>query len=127
DAMLPCYRKARRFTRRGGPPNLHGSVRSACYTNVSLSILRGCLLVNRPAQGRTSNTEEDLFRWTARGKSMSRNIVVLGAGMVGVSVAWHLIRRGHRVTLVDRREPGRETSFGNAGVIQREAVRPYGF
>lgn len=58
---------------------------------------------------------------------MSRNIVVLGAGMVGVSVAWHLIRRGHGVTLVDRREPGRETSFGNAGVIQREAVRPYGF
>ena len=58
---------------------------------------------------------------------MSRNILVLGAGMVGVSVAWHLARRGHRVTLVDRREPGRETSFGNAGIIQREAVRPYAF
>lgn len=58
---------------------------------------------------------------------MSREIVVLGAGMVGVSVAWHLLDRGHRVTLVDRREPGRETSFGNAGIIQREAVRPYAF
>ena len=58
---------------------------------------------------------------------MSRNIIVLGAGMVGVSVAWHLVRRGHAVTLVDRREPGRETSFGNAGIIQREAVRPYAF
>ncbi|CEA06023.1 FAD dependent oxidoreductase [Pseudomonas saudimassiliensis] len=58
---------------------------------------------------------------------MSRNIVVLGAGMVGVSIAWHLVRRGHTVTLVDRREPGRETSFGNAGIIQREAVRPYAF
>ncbi|WP_150301267.1 NAD(P)/FAD-dependent oxidoreductase [Pseudomonas profundi] len=58
---------------------------------------------------------------------MSRNIIVLGAGMVGVSVAWHLVRRGHCVTLVDRREPGRETSFGNAGIIQREAVRPYAF
>ena len=58
---------------------------------------------------------------------MTRNILVLGAGMVGVSVAWHLARRGHRVTLVDRREPGRETSFGNAGIIQREAVRPYAF
>ena len=58
---------------------------------------------------------------------MSRNIIVLGAGMVGVSVAWHLVRRGHSVTLVDRREPGRETSFGNAGIIQREAVRPYAF
>ncbi|MBE0488179.1 MAG: FAD-binding oxidoreductase [Halomonas sp.] len=58
---------------------------------------------------------------------MSRNIIVLGAGIVGVSVAWHLARRGHDVTLVDRREPGRETSFGNAGIIQREAVRPYAF
>ena len=58
---------------------------------------------------------------------MSRNIIVLGAGIVGVSVAWHLARRGHAVTLVDRREPGRETSFGNAGIIQREAVRPYAF
>lgn len=58
---------------------------------------------------------------------MSREILVLGAGMVGVSVAWHLQQRGHQVTLVDRREPGRETSFGNAGLIQREAVRPYAF
>ncbi|WP_133490410.1 FAD-binding oxidoreductase [Alcanivorax sp. 24] len=58
---------------------------------------------------------------------MSRDILVLGAGMVGVSVAWHLLERGHQVTLVDRNQPGRETSFGNAGIIQREAVRPYRF
>ncbi|MDR5865916.1 NAD(P)/FAD-dependent oxidoreductase [Halomonas koreensis] len=58
---------------------------------------------------------------------MARQIIVLGAGMVGVSVAWHLVRQGHSVTLVDRRAPGRETSFGNAGIIQREAVRPYAF
>lgn len=58
---------------------------------------------------------------------MSDKIVVVGAGMVGVSIAWHLRQKGHRVTLVDRREPGRETSYGNAGIIQREAVRPYPF
>lgn len=58
---------------------------------------------------------------------MAREIAVVGAGMVGVSVAWHLARRGHSVLLIDRREPGRETSFGNAGIIQREAVRPYAF
>ncbi|MCC5903948.1 MAG: FAD-binding oxidoreductase [Halomonas sp.] len=58
---------------------------------------------------------------------MARQTVVLGAGMVGVSIAWHLQRRGHQVTLIDRREPGRETSFGNAGIIQREAVKPYPF
>ena len=55
------------------------------------------------------------------------SIVVLGAGMIGVSVAWHLARRGHQVTLVDRRSPGQETSFGNAGLIQREAIEPHPF
>ncbi|MCA1773088.1 MAG: FAD-binding oxidoreductase [Halomonas sp.] len=58
---------------------------------------------------------------------MSRHAVVLGAGMVGVSIAWHLQQRGIQVTLMDRRQPGQETSFGNAGIIQREAVRPYPF
>src|SRR5690625_3351638 len=47
--------------------------------------------------------------------------------MVGVGIAWHLRARGHDVTLVDRRAPGRETSYGNAGLIQREAVQPHPF
>lgn len=59
--------------------------------------------------------------------SAKRSVLVLGAGMVGTCTAVHLALRGHRVTLVDRREPGRETSYGNAGIIQREAVEPYPF
>lgn len=53
--------------------------------------------------------------------------IVLGAGIVGVCVAIHLQRRGRNVVLVDRREPGRETSYGNAGIIQKEGVRPRAF
>lgn len=53
--------------------------------------------------------------------------VVLGAGMVGLGTALALQQRGHAVTLVDRKPPGRETSYGNAGIIQREAVEPYAF
>ncbi|WP_353474766.1 FAD-dependent oxidoreductase [Salipiger sp. H15] len=53
-------------------------------------------------------------------------ILVLGAGMVGVSTALALQARGHTVSLVDRTAPGRETSFGNAGIIQAEAAEPYG-
>lgn len=52
-------------------------------------------------------------------------ILVLGAGMVGVSTALALQARGHSVQLLDRGAPGRETSFGNAGVIQTEAAEPY--
>ena len=58
---------------------------------------------------------------------MSTSILVLGAGMVGTCTALHLQQRGFEVTLVDRRAPGLETSFGNAGLIQREAVQPYAF
>jgi D-amino-acid dehydrogenase len=55
------------------------------------------------------------------------DVIVLGAGIVGVCVAIHLQRRGRDVVLVDRRAPGRETSYGNSGIIQREGVRPRAF
>jgi D-amino-acid dehydrogenase len=55
------------------------------------------------------------------------DVIVLGAGMIGVCVAIHLQQRGRSVILVDRRAPGRETSYGNAGIIQREGVRPRAF
>jgi D-amino-acid dehydrogenase len=58
---------------------------------------------------------------------MTSSILVLGAGMVGTCTALHLQQRGFDVTLVDRRAPGQETSMGNAGLIQREAVEPYAF
>src|ERR1044071_6897345 len=58
---------------------------------------------------------------------MRSDTVVLGAGIVGICVALHLQKRGRGVVLVDRRGAAEETSFGNAGLIQREGVYPYGF
>jgi len=58
---------------------------------------------------------------------MAADVIVLGAGIIGVSVAVQLARRGKSVVLLDRRGPGEETSFGNAGLIQREGVVPYSF
>jgi len=55
---------------------------------------------------------------------VSRTAIVLGAGMVGVSCALSLQKRGFAVTLIDRREPGSETSYGNAGVISRASILP---
>jgi D-amino-acid dehydrogenase len=46
---------------------------------------------------------------------------------VGVSVALHLRRRGWDVVLIDRQGPGEGASFGNGGLIQREAVYPHPF
>ena len=58
---------------------------------------------------------------------MRHDAIVLGAGIVGICVALHLQKRGRSVALVDRRGAAEETSFGNAGLIQREGVYPYGF
>ena len=56
------------------------------------------------------------------------DVLVLGAGMVGVGAALHLQQRGRDVILVDRHEfAGEETSFGNAGMIECASVFPYMF
>lgn len=51
-------------------------------------------------------------------------IAVIGAGIVGTSCAFFLQRDGHQVTLVDPREPGTGTSFGNAGIISLYSIAP---
>lgn len=53
-----------------------------------------------------------------------KSAVVLGAGMVGVCTALHLQKSGCQVILVDRKMPGMETSYGNAGLINRGSVFP---
>jgi D-amino-acid dehydrogenase len=55
------------------------------------------------------------------------DVLVLGAGIVGTAVALHLARRGLAVALVDRRGPGEETSYGNAGVIEGNTLLPHPF
>jgi D-amino-acid dehydrogenase len=62
----------------------------------------------------------------AKGRSMGKSILVIGAGITGVSSAEWLRRDGWDVTLVDRIEPGSrdQTSYGNAGLIARTAIIP---
>ena len=62
---------------------------------------------------------------TRKTDNMKHDTLVLGAGMVGVGCALHLQAQGQSVALIDRRAPGLETSYGNAGIIQREAIAPY--
>ena len=53
--------------------------------------------------------------------------MVLGAGVVGVSIALHLARRGLSVALVDRAGVGEQTSYGNAGIIEGNTIFPPAF
>jgi D-amino-acid dehydrogenase len=52
------------------------------------------------------------------------DVVVLGAGIVGVSAAFAARQRGLSVVMVDRREPGSETSYGNAGILSSGSIMP---
>jgi D-amino-acid dehydrogenase len=53
-------------------------------------------------------------------------VVVLGAGIIGVSTAWHLLQRGHEVTIVDRQpDAALETSFANAAQISVSYCEPW--
>ena len=53
-------------------------------------------------------------------------VLVLGAGVVGVTSAWYLVKSGHDVTVVDRNSaPGMETSFANGGQISVSHAEPW--
>ncbi len=58
---------------------------------------------------------------------MRYDVIVIGAGMVGTSIAWHLQKNNSKVLMLDRKLPGLETSYGNAGLIQREAIHIHPF
>jgi D-amino-acid dehydrogenase len=59
---------------------------------------------------------------------LKADVLVLGAGMVGVSAALHLQQRGRDVILVDKHDSaGEETSYGNTGIIECASVFPYMF
>ncbi|HZS82749.1 MAG TPA: FAD-dependent oxidoreductase [Stellaceae bacterium] len=51
-------------------------------------------------------------------------VVVIGAGVVGMAAASFLQRDGHRVTVIDPGGPGEGASFGNAGCLNGSSVVP---
>lgn len=55
---------------------------------------------------------------------MSRSIVIVGAGIVGIATAAHLVEAGHAVTVIDRTGVTEETSSGNAAALAYTEVLP---
>ena len=60
----------------------------------------------------------------AAGVGGRKNVLVIGAGIVGVSTAIWLQRDGHQVTIADKAGPGEATSFGNGGILASCAIVP---
>ncbi|MFD2436411.1 FAD-dependent oxidoreductase [Modicisalibacter luteus] len=61
---------------------------------------------------------------SASASSLRPDVVVVGAGLIGLSSALKLCQEGLRVLVIDRDEPGKGASFGNAGYLATELVNP---
>src|SRR5580698_1003941 len=58
------------------------------------------------------------------GTGQQLDVAVLGAGIVGISAGIAAQQRGLSVVVIDRREPGSETSYGNAGILSSGSILP---
>ena len=56
---------------------------------------------------------------------MRTDVVIVGAGVIGLSIAHELLCRGKRVTLVDPRQPGMGASWASAGVLAPQGALPF--
>src|SRR6185436_19676149 len=51
-------------------------------------------------------------------RAMPKHVLIVGAGVVGLSTAWHAAQRGHQVTVLDKEDAASAgCSFGNAGIV----------
>jgi D-amino-acid dehydrogenase len=59
-------------------------------------------------------------------QEFSMKVIVLGAGIIGISTAWYLLEEGHEVTVVDRQaDAALETSFANGAQISVSFCEPW--
>ena len=55
----------------------------------------------------------------------TRDVTIIGGGIVGICTALSLLDRGIQVRLIEKDDPGQATSFGNAGVISPWSIIPH--
>ena len=83
-------------------------------------LLGGVVLIILGVQA-TNSLSSDLSRFftgSPTDKAVWMLIAGVVAGVIGLCTAFYLIRRGHRVTIIDRAAPEHEgCSFGNAGMV----------
>ena len=86
--------------------------------------------IRQPA-GRRAHRRRAAGRRAGGGKDRRRpagiaalRVAVVGAGIVGLCVAWHLVRRGAQVTVLEREAPGLGCSYGNSASLSSSSVAP---
>ena len=66
--------------------------------------------------------EQPATQYTALNEDISADVVVIGAGLVGASVALHLAERGIKAVLLEAQQPGSGASGRNAGQDRKSVV-----
>ena len=65
----------------------------------------------------------------APSRSPSLDVLIIGGGVIGLSLAWDLAKHGKSVRIIDRGEPGKEASWAGAGILPpatwQGALHPY--
>lgn len=56
-----------------------------------------------------------------------KHVAVIGAGIVGASIAWRIASRGHQVTLIEKAEPGAGASSHSFAWVNAGAKEPIGY
>jgi glycine oxidase len=54
------------------------------------------------------------------------DILIIGGGVIGCSIAWRLAQQGAKVTVIERNEPGREASWAAAGMLAPQSEAAHG-
>ena len=80
--------------------------------------------IEASAVGRSEASNDDDGGAVVKGQQEAADVVVVGAGIVGLMAARALCIEGLRVTVIDRDEPARGASFGNAGVLAFPEILP---
>jgi glycine oxidase len=52
------------------------------------------------------------------------DVLIIGGGVIGLSLAWELAQRGQSVQVIDQGQPGREASWAGAGILPPATLRP---
>src|SRR5215510_13333444 len=88
--------------------------------------MRPCATLSRRCQSVKSAfaRSRQAIRGTRVMSNARNTVAVIGAGIVGVTTASFLLRKGHEVVLLDPERPGEGTSFGNAGCFNGSSVVP---
>jgi heterodisulfide reductase subunit A-like polyferredoxin len=72
--------------------------------------------ISLPISSCCTNAIGSQVRWQTSRASYDQHVVVVGGGVMGVTTTYYLLKRGYKVTIIEKNDQvAQETSFQNGG------------